>query len=130
VADLLRAQGHTVTLQIIKTTGDKITDVALSMVGTRGMFTKEIEEAWLPAQSIWRCTASRTCPPSCRGIQSGGGDEARKTRVMPSSRQTFRYQRASRRRARRHQQPAAARASCGLSPRPAGVPLRGNIDSR
>ncbi|HWZ46546.1 MAG TPA: hydroxymethylbilane synthase [Candidatus Saccharimonadales bacterium] len=45
VADLLRAQGHTVALQIIKTTGDKITDVALSMVGTKGMFTKEIEEA-------------------------------------------------------------------------------------
>jgi hydroxymethylbilane synthase len=45
VADLLRAQGHTVALTIIKTTGDKITDVALSMVGTKGMFTKEIEEA-------------------------------------------------------------------------------------
>ncbi|MBZ5523643.1 MAG: hydroxymethylbilane synthase [Acidobacteriia bacterium] len=45
VADLLRAQGHTVSIDVIKTTGDKITDVALSMVGTKGMFTKEIEEA-------------------------------------------------------------------------------------
>jgi hydroxymethylbilane synthase len=45
VADLLRSQGHTVEIAIIKTTGDKITDVALSMVGTKGMFTKEIEEA-------------------------------------------------------------------------------------
>jgi hydroxymethylbilane synthase len=34
-----------VKIEIIKTTGDKITDVALAKVGTKGMFTKEIEEA-------------------------------------------------------------------------------------
>jgi hydroxymethylbilane synthase len=45
VATLLRAQGHEVPIEVIKTTGDKITDVALAMVGTKGMFTKEIEEA-------------------------------------------------------------------------------------
>ncbi|MGA7630019.1 MAG: hydroxymethylbilane synthase [Terriglobales bacterium] len=45
ISHLLRAQGHTVELEIIKTTGDKITDVALAKVGTKGMFTKEIEEA-------------------------------------------------------------------------------------
>src|ERR1700739_4771358 len=45
ISDLLRAKGHTVQLEIIKTTGDKITDVALAKVGTKGMFTKEIEEA-------------------------------------------------------------------------------------
>ena len=45
VAALLRAQGHTVEIQVIKTTGDKITEVALSQVGTKGLFTKEIEEA-------------------------------------------------------------------------------------
>jgi hydroxymethylbilane synthase len=45
VADLLRARGHEVDIEIIKTTGDKITDVALAKVGTKGMFTKEIEEA-------------------------------------------------------------------------------------
>jgi hydroxymethylbilane synthase len=45
ISNLLRAQGHTVELEIIKTTGDKITDVALAKVGTKGMFTKEIEEA-------------------------------------------------------------------------------------
>ncbi|MGH9566446.1 MAG: hydroxymethylbilane synthase, partial [Candidatus Angelobacter sp.] len=45
VADLLRGQGHDVEIQIIKTTGDKILDVALAKVGTKGMFTKEIEEA-------------------------------------------------------------------------------------
>lgn len=45
VAALLREQGHTVEIEIIKTTGDKITGVALAKVGTKGMFTKEIEEA-------------------------------------------------------------------------------------
>jgi len=34
-------------LEIIKTTGDKITGVPLSKVGTKGLFTKEIEEALL-----------------------------------------------------------------------------------
>ncbi|HEU5234997.1 MAG TPA: hydroxymethylbilane synthase [Terriglobales bacterium] len=47
IADRLRVQGHTVHIEIIKTTGDKITDVALAKVGTKGMFTKEIEEAML-----------------------------------------------------------------------------------
>jgi len=45
VAALLRAKGHTVAIEVIKTTGDKITSVALAKVGTKGMFTKEIEEA-------------------------------------------------------------------------------------
>jgi hydroxymethylbilane synthase len=45
VADLLREQGHTIEIEVIKTTGDKITDVSLAKVGTKGMFTKEIEEA-------------------------------------------------------------------------------------
>jgi hydroxymethylbilane synthase len=45
ISALLRQRGHEVELEIIKTTGDKITDVALAKVGTKGMFTKEIEEA-------------------------------------------------------------------------------------
>jgi hydroxymethylbilane synthase len=45
ISALLRAQGHEVEVEIIKTTGDKIIDVALAKVGTKGMFTKEIEEA-------------------------------------------------------------------------------------
>jgi hydroxymethylbilane synthase len=44
-----RMQGFGVEsrIEIIHTTGDKITDVALSKVGTKGLFTKEIEEALL-----------------------------------------------------------------------------------
>jgi hydroxymethylbilane synthase len=45
ISELLQGQGHAVEIEIIKTTGDKITDVPLAKVGTKGMFTKEIEEA-------------------------------------------------------------------------------------
>src|SRR6266446_1114446 len=45
ISALLRSRGHEIEIEIIHTTGDKITDVALAMVGTKGMFTKEIEEA-------------------------------------------------------------------------------------
>ena len=39
--------GQASRIEIIHTTGDKILDVALSKVGTKGLFTKEIEEALL-----------------------------------------------------------------------------------
>jgi hydroxymethylbilane synthase len=45
IAAKLRQCGHEVRVEIIHTTGDKILDVALAKVGTKGMFTKEIEEA-------------------------------------------------------------------------------------
>jgi len=45
ISTLLQQQGHTVSIEVIKTTGDKILDVAIANVGTKGMFTKEIEEA-------------------------------------------------------------------------------------
>jgi hydroxymethylbilane synthase len=45
IAALLRAQGHTVEIEIIKTTGDKLQEVTFAQVGSKGMFTKEIEEA-------------------------------------------------------------------------------------
>jgi hydroxymethylbilane synthase len=45
VADLLRGQGHSVEIEIIKTTGDRLQEVAFAQVGSKGMFTKEIEEA-------------------------------------------------------------------------------------
>jgi hydroxymethylbilane synthase len=43
----LEKLGQDSRIEIIKTTGDKITDVALSEVGSKGLFTKEIEEALL-----------------------------------------------------------------------------------
>ena len=45
IAALLRAHGHTVEIEIIKTTGDRLQEVTFAQVGSKGMFTKEIEEA-------------------------------------------------------------------------------------
>jgi hydroxymethylbilane synthase len=45
IADLLRGQGHTVEIEIIKTTGDRLQEVTFAQVGSKGMFTKEIEDA-------------------------------------------------------------------------------------
>jgi len=47
IAACLRKLGVETRLEIIKTAGDKITDVPLAQVGGKGLFTKEIEEALL-----------------------------------------------------------------------------------
>jgi hydroxymethylbilane synthase len=45
IAALLRQAGHQVAIEIIKTTGDRMQQVSFAQVGSKGMFTKEIEEA-------------------------------------------------------------------------------------
>ena len=45
IADALRGAGHEVSIEIIRTTGDRMQDVTFAQVGSKGMFTKEIEEA-------------------------------------------------------------------------------------
>ncbi|MDR3736967.1 MAG: hydroxymethylbilane synthase [Acidobacteriaceae bacterium] len=45
IAALLTTKGHTVEIEIIKTTGDRLQEVTFAQVGSKGMFTKEIEEA-------------------------------------------------------------------------------------
>ncbi len=45
IAALLRTHGHSVEIEIIKTTGDRLQEVTFAQVGSKGMFTKEIEEA-------------------------------------------------------------------------------------
>lgn len=45
IAGLLRGAGHTVEIEVIKTTGDRLQEVTFAQVGSKGMFTKEIEDA-------------------------------------------------------------------------------------
>ena len=45
IAALLCEQGHEVEIEIIKTTGDRLQEVTFAQIGSKGMFTKEIEEA-------------------------------------------------------------------------------------
>jgi len=47
VLDRLQALGCPCKIEIIKTTGDNITDAPLAMIGGKGLFTKEIEDALL-----------------------------------------------------------------------------------
>src|SRR5438034_4853058 len=46
----LAALGLESRIEIIKTTGDRVTSVPLASVGGKGLFTKEIEEALLARQ--------------------------------------------------------------------------------
>jgi hydroxymethylbilane synthase len=50
VESRLSEHGIACRVEIIRTTGDKITDVPLAKVGVKGLFTKEIEEALLSGQ--------------------------------------------------------------------------------
>jgi hydroxymethylbilane synthase len=45
IAEKLRAQGHGVSIEIIRTTGDAMQSLSFAQVGSKGMFTKEIEDA-------------------------------------------------------------------------------------
>jgi hydroxymethylbilane synthase len=51
VRDQLAGAGRQSRIEIIRTTGDKITDVPLAKVGGKGLFTKEIEEALLDGRA-------------------------------------------------------------------------------
>ena len=111
ISALLRERGHEVELEIIKTTGDKITDVALAKVGTKGMFTKEIEEALAEGRVDLAVHSLKDLPTE---LPPGFELVAITTRVNP--RDVFlsvKYDSvrcAAERRARRHQQPAATGA--------------------
>ena len=45
IAGLLRGRGYVVEIEVIKTTGDRLQEVTFAQVGSKGMFTLEIEEA-------------------------------------------------------------------------------------
>jgi hydroxymethylbilane synthase len=50
VQELLLAKGVSTKIEIIKTTGDRVQDVPISTLGTKGVFTKEIEDALLAGE--------------------------------------------------------------------------------
>jgi len=45
IAGLLRGRGFAVEIEVIRTTGDRLQEVTFAQVGSKGMFTLEIEEA-------------------------------------------------------------------------------------
>ncbi|SMC09799.1 hydroxymethylbilane synthase [Nitratiruptor tergarcus] len=51
IKSLLEDMGHEVELQIFKTKGDKILDTPLALIGGKGLFTKELEDAMLRGEA-------------------------------------------------------------------------------
>ena len=131
ISALLRERGHEVELEIIKTTGDKITDVALAMVGTKGMFTKEIEEALAAGRVDLAVHSLKDLP-----TELPGGFEIPAITERQDPRDAF----CSREYARVEDLPNGARVGTSSLRRQAQLkairpdldihPLRGNVDTR
>src|SRR5262245_28421539 len=131
VAALLRARGMRVQIEIIKTTGDKITDVALAKVGTKGMFTKEIEEALAGKQIDLAVHSLKDLPTDL-------APEFKIGAVLP--REDMRDALVSRQYSRLADLPQGARVGTSSLRREAQLralrselqiqPLRGNVDTR
>ena len=77
IANLLRAQGHEVEIEIIKTTGDRLQEVTFAQVGSKGMFTKEIEEALAAGVVDLAVHSLKDLPTELpRGVRAGGNTAA------------------------------------------------------
>src|SRR6516162_1805575 len=80
IAGLLRQQGHTVEIEIIKTTGDRLQEVTFAQVGSKGMFTKEIEDALAEGRVDLAVHSLKDLPTE---LPEGFGLAATPTRVDP-----------------------------------------------
>ena len=116
-------------IEIINTTGDKITDVALSQVGTKGLFTKEIEEALLSGNDRSRgAQLEGHAHRSAGRIHSGRHSGARRSARRAGRRAAGR---AGHGRSRRHQFACGGRRSFERCGRISQIEdIRGNVDTR
>ncbi len=110
-----------VTLTKIKTQGDKILDVPLAMVGGKGLFVKEIEEAMLRGEIDIAVHSMKDVPtifPEGLGVALH-----HRTRRLPRHRHPAPGRKDLERAAPggpyRHQRPAPQSAAAAHSPRPA-----------
>jgi hydroxymethylbilane synthase len=131
ISALLRARGHEVEIEIIHTTGDKITDVALAKVGTKGMFTKEIEESLAAGHVDLAVHSLKDLPTELpAGFEIAAITEREDPRDAFCSRQFASIEELPQRARvgtsslRRQAQLKAIRADLDI------YPLRGNVDTR
>ena len=80
ISDRLKGQGHSVEIEIIKTTGDRLQEVTFAQVGSKGMFTKEIEEALAEGRVDLAVHSLKDLPTE---LPEGFGLAATPTRVDP-----------------------------------------------
>jgi hydroxymethylbilane synthase len=131
ISRLLGGRGHDVAIEIIHTTGDKITDVALAKVGTKGMFTKEIEEDLAAGRVDLAVHSLKDLP-----TELPGGFEIAAITERQDPRDAF----CSRRYSKIEDLPKGARVGTSSLRRQAQLkairpdldihPLRGNVDTR
>src|SRR5882724_657921 len=131
ISALLRARGHEVEIEIIHTTGDKITDVFLAKVGTKGMFTKEIEEALAAGLVDFAVHSLKDLPTELpSGFELAAITERQDPRDAFCSQQYSSFQQLPQRARvgtsslRRQAQLKAVRPDLEI------YPLRGNVDTR
>jgi hydroxymethylbilane synthase len=131
ISALLRERGHDVELEIIKTTGDRITDVALAKVGTKGMFTKEIEEALAEGRIDLAVHSLKDLPTELPpGFEIAAVTRRENPRDVFCSAKYFRIEELPQRARigtsslRRQAQLKAVRSDLDIQP------LRGNVDTR
>src|ERR1700730_4225145 len=136
ISALLRARGHEIDIEIIHTTGDKITDVPLAMVGTKGglgkgIFTKEIEEALAAGRVDLAVHSLKDLPTEISpGFEIAAITERQDPRDAFCSRHYARFQdlpqgaRVGTSSLRRQAQLKAVRPDLDIHP------LRGNVDTR
>jgi hydroxymethylbilane synthase len=136
ISALLRARGHEIEIEIIHTTGDKITDVPLAMVGTKGglgkgIFTKEIEEALAAGRVDLAVHSLKDLPTELpKGFEIAAITERQDPRDAFCSRHYASFQelprgaRVGTSSLRRQAQLKAVRPDLDIHP------LRGNVDTR
>jgi hydroxymethylbilane synthase len=127
----LRAAGHAVEIEIIKTSGDQLENVPLSSSGTKGVFIKEIEEALLAGRIQAAVHSLKDLPAEQpEGLIIGAVPEREDPRDALISREGLNLERL----------PPAARVGTGSLRRQSQLralrgdlrfgPFRGNVDTR
>jgi hydroxymethylbilane synthase len=131
ISALLADRGHDVEIEIIHTTGDKITEVALAKVGTKGMFTKEIEQALAAGRVDLAVHSLKDLPTDLpRGFEIAAISERQDPRDAFCSRHYSKIEdlpkaaRVGTSSLRRQAQLKAIRPDLDIHP------LRGNVDTR
>jgi hydroxymethylbilane synthase len=126
-----RYPGIVIELNIIKTTGDKITDVPLAQVGGKGLFVKEIEEALLAGDADLAVHSMKDVPSELpEGLVLGDHPERAAAHDLLLSNELRLPRSASTGRSGGHEQPAAQTQLLALRPDLTVITLRGNLDTR
>ncbi len=77
VAGLLRERGHLVEIEVIRTTGDRMQEVTFAQVGSKGMFTLEIEDALAAGRVDLAVHSLKDLPTELPEWICVGGDSAK-----------------------------------------------------